>query len=58
MLHPCQTAELLQLMLEQDGCNAEVFTTERSRQVYLMKYMKAWFSLVSPVMHMHLESLD
>ena len=58
MLHPCQTAELLQLMLKQDGCNAEEFTIERSRQAYWMKYMKAWFSLVSPVMHMQLESLD
>lgn len=58
MLHPCQTAELLQLMLKPDGSNAEVLTTEHSRQVYLLKYMKAWFSLVCPVMHMHLESPD
>lgn len=58
MLHPCQTAELLQLMLKPVGFNAEVFTTERSRQVYLMTYMKAWVSLVCPVMHLHLESLE
>lgn len=56
MLHPCQTAELLQLMLKPEVSNAEELTAEHSRQDYLIEYMKAWFSLVSPVMHMHLES--
>jgi len=54
MLHPCQTAELLQLMLESED-NA---TTARASQHHSsLRYMTAWFSLVGPVIRLQFTAL-
>lgn len=57
MLHPCQTAELLQIMLQPENPDVdEALGPEVSLQAEGLQYMRAWFSLVGPVIHMQLAS--
>lgn len=56
MLHPCQTAELMQIMLQSDRSDVEALSPEVSLQADGLQYMRAWFSLVGPVIHMQLAS--
>lgn len=58
MLHPCQTAELMQIMLQSDRSDVEALSPEVSLQADGLQYMRAWFSLVGPVFHMQLASHD
>ena len=54
MLHPCQTAELLQLVLLTDESEAGTPTVDNCLEFDNgLRYMTAWFSLVGPVIHMH-----
>lgn len=55
MLHPCQTDELLRLMLDQDVTTACSQDSSWSDQA-LSRYMTAWFSLVGPVLDLHLNA--
>lgn len=47
MLHPCQTAELMRLMLP--ACKGALSFQQG------LQYMMAWFSLVSPVLALSLQ---
>lgn len=52
MLHPCQTAELLGLMVLQEGATS--YNQEHPTDQDLCRFMTAWFTLVGPVLHLHL----
>ena len=50
MLHPCQTAELMDLML--NSAEAETAAQGTQDTDFALLYMTAWFSLVGPVFNL------
>lgn len=54
MLHPCQTSELLDLMLNPD--EAQTSAAESSIADSGLQYMTAWFSLVGPLLSLQLDT--
>ena len=52
MLHPCQTAELLSLMLNVDASDAEVGYCSSVQRDSDLRYFQAWYSLIAPVIRM------
>lgn len=56
MLHPCQTAELLQLMMQADAAATDAQAIKYGiESAHGVQYMKAWFSLVGPVVRLQLK---
>ena len=54
MLHPCQTSQLLELLLGQELKVEQV--AERESGAMLLRYMTAWFSLVGPVFALQMKT--
>ena len=54
MLHPCQTAELMQLMLAADASSSQCppGNAQTASSCDGGRYMKAWLSLIAPVVRL------